>query len=302
MALFTLQDRFAERLREIAIPRPFCLDAFATAVAERRSRPLRILPLVGLDGSDGLSGAWAATDTTDYVLIDADASPWHRDLIGLHEIGHILCGHTRPHGRAGNSQAGHGDVAVPRALGPSCGSSRDEEEAELTAFLVLERAEADPLPASSPGGTADLRAVRSLRLELAAAVPPAASPWGQGTALPEGGSRIRLIQATAEIRDAVLALRSYIPATVVAQSRRALAALGLTGTALDAAVGACWLELAVRAARAGRPATAAAHVLPGGSTLREEVRWLGQVGAAMRSPRVQAVAGELAGQLRLQPA
>ena len=83
---YALQDRCSERLRGIEIPRPFSIDVFAAAVAERRGRALRILPLPGLDGSDGLSGAWVATDTTDYVLIDADASPWHRDLIGLHEI------------------------------------------------------------------------------------------------------------------------------------------------------------------------------------------------------------------------
>ena len=106
--------------------------------------------------------------------------------------------------------------------------------------------------------------------------------------------RIRLICRAAEIRDAALALRSYVPPGIVAQSRRMLAAADLTGTALDAAAEACWLELAIRAARAGAPAREPAHVLPGGSTLREEVRWLRRVAAAMRSSPVQAVTAQFA--------
>jgi hypothetical protein len=90
-----------------------------------------------------------------------------------------------------------------------------------------------------------------------------------------------------------LALRSYIPADTAAESRRRLSARGLTGTAPDAAAEACLLELAVRAERAGAPAAETAHVLPGGGTLKEEVRWLRQVGAAVRSGHVRTVAAEL---------
>jgi hypothetical protein len=49
----------------------------------------------------------------------------------------------------------------------------------------------------------------------------------------------RLIRRTAEIRDATLALRCYVPADTAADSRRRLAALGLRGTTLDAAAEAC---------------------------------------------------------------
>jgi hypothetical protein len=144
-----LHDRCAQRLRGIEIPRPFCLGAFATTVAEHRKRALHILPLPGLDGSDGLSGAWVATDTADYVLIDADASPWHRNLIGLHEIGHLLCGHGAEDSGLRELAADLlpclGDVTIRRILGRHSHSSSDEEEAELMACLILKRADASPL-------------------------------------------------------------------------------------------------------------------------------------------------------------
>lgn len=159
MHLNALHDRCVQRLRGIEIPRPFRLDAFAAIVAQQRRRALHVLPLPGLDGSDGLSGAWLATDSADYVLIDADASPWHRDLIGLHEIGHLLCGHG-----AEDRLPGLSDVAIRRILGRHGHGTSDEEEAELMACLILKQADAGPLPACL-GGTAGVarRVAHALR-------------------------------------------------------------------------------------------------------------------------------------------
>jgi len=47
-----LQARCEQHLRGIEIPRPY-LDVFAA----RRGQALHVLPLPGLDGADGLSGA-----------------------------------------------------------------------------------------------------------------------------------------------------------------------------------------------------------------------------------------------------
>jgi hypothetical protein len=149
------RKRCVERLRGIDIPRPFGIDTFAATVAEHRGRPLSVLPLPGLDGSDSLSGAWVATDAADYVLIDSDASPWHRNLIGLHEIGHVLCDHrTDDSGLrelAAEMLPSLSDVTIRRILGRHGDTSDDEQEAELMACLILERADADPLPVSSAG-------------------------------------------------------------------------------------------------------------------------------------------------------
>ena len=307
MPLHALQARCMQRLRGIDIPRPFSLDVFAAAVAAHRNRALRILPLPGLEGADGLSGAWVATDTADYVFVDADASPWHRDLIGLHEISHVLCGHGASGSRlrelAGTLVPSLGDVTVQRVLGRHGGSSRDEQEAELMACLILA---GPPVPAfggarQAAADLASLRALRGLRLELATAWPGAAAgPWKRGIAGPVCDPRIRLIRRIAEIRDAALVLRSYVPVGTVMRSRRLLAARGLTGKALDAAVEACWLQLAARASLAGMPASKPVHVFPGGSTLHEEVSWLRQVAAAMRSTHLQAVTAEL-GRQRSRP-
>jgi hypothetical protein len=149
-----LRRQCEQRLRGLDIPHPFCLDTFAATVEAHRGRPLRVLPLPGLDGSDALSGAWVATDAADYVLIDADASPWHRNLIGLHEIGHILCDHGGAPGLrelAADLLPTLSDATVRRFLGRHGYSREDEQEAELMACLILEQADADLLPVSSAG-------------------------------------------------------------------------------------------------------------------------------------------------------
>lgn len=291
----------------IDIPRPFSLEVFAAAVAAHRNRALRILPLPGLQGADGLSGAWVATDSADYVFVDADASPWHRDLIGLHEISHVLCGHGAAGSRfrelAGDLVPSLGDVTVQRVLGRHGGCSRDEQEAELMACFILAG-----LPVLAFGGArqaaadlASLRALRGLRLELATARPcGAAGPWKRGIAGPVRDPRIRLIRRIAEIRDAALVLRSYVPVGTVMRSRRLLAARGLTDKMLDAAAEAFWLQLAAQASLAGMPASKPVHVFPGASTLHEEAGWLRQVAAAMRSTHLQAVTAEL-GRQRSRP-
>ena len=291
MPLHALQARYMQRLRGIDIPRPFSLDVFAAAVAAHRNRALRILPLPGLVGADGLSGAWVATDTADYVFVDADASPWHRDLIGLHEISHVLCGHGAAGSRfrelAGDLVPSLGDVTVQRVLGRHGGSSRDEEEAEQMACLILAGLPVPPLSDARQAAAdlASLRALRGLRLELAAAWPGAvARPWKRGIAGPVRDPRIRLIRRIAEIRDAALILRSYVPVGTVMRGRRLLAASGLTGKTLDAAAEACWLQLAARAALAGRPASRSVHVFPGASTLHEEAGWLRQGAEGVINP------------------
>lgn len=151
MRLFKrLRYQCERRLGGIPVPVPFDLDEFAATVARSRGRKLRILPLPGLDGSDALSGAWVATPEADLILVDADASPWHRNLIALHEISHLLCDHRA--GRRwpaevtalldGNGHSPIGHHAYTRA---------EEREAELMAGLILERAEDGPPPASAGG-------------------------------------------------------------------------------------------------------------------------------------------------------
>ena len=139
-----------------------------------------------------------------------------------------------------------------------------------------------------------LRALRDMWRDLVEAVPGvAAGSWKHPVAGSVRDPRIRLIRRTAEIRDAALALRCYVRPSVTVLARDQLSGRGLTGTAFVAAAEACWLELAIHAARAGASAAGPAHVLPGGETLPEEVRWLRQVAAARRSDHVRAVTAQL---------
>jgi hypothetical protein len=154
MRPLTLRSQCAQRLTGIPVPQPFDLTVFAAALARHRGRPLRVLRLPDLDKS-GISGAWVSTDTTDYLVLDADASKWHQDLIALHEFGHVLCEHGADadwlHGTARSLVPDLGDEAIRKALGRHGYSALEEREAELTATLIMERAEADPVSASAPG-------------------------------------------------------------------------------------------------------------------------------------------------------
>jgi len=141
-----------------------------------------------------------------------------------------------------------------------------------------------------------LHALRPLWRDLAETVPGiSAGSWKHAVAGSVREPRIRLIRRTVEIRDAALALRCYVTPAVISTARDQLAECGLSGAALDAATEACWLVLAIHAARTTQPASEAAHVLPGAETLNEEARWLRQVAAARRSAHVRTVTARLTG-------
>jgi hypothetical protein len=156
-----LQRQCERRIAGLPIPQPFDLDAFAAIVADYRGQPVQIRLVPGLACLDGLSGAWCPTNDADLILIDDGASVWHKGVIGCHELAHLLCDHP------GNADAlkaavrelmpDLGDNAFRRMLGRHARYSREEElEAEMTACLILERADADPLSSwgTGPEGTA----------------------------------------------------------------------------------------------------------------------------------------------------
>jgi hypothetical protein len=91
--LRTLRAQWEDRLRGITVPQPFSLTAFAAEVARHRGRRLHILDLPGEASGSPISGVWLATSRADLINIEPAASPFHRRLICLHEIGHMLCGH-----------------------------------------------------------------------------------------------------------------------------------------------------------------------------------------------------------------
>lgn len=141
------------RLGDIPVPAPFDLKAFAAVVSRYRGRPVRVLELPGLDGTDALSGAWVAEPDQDFILVDASAPAWYRDLVGLHEIAHLLCDH-----RAANRWPAEVDALLSGGLAPAghAYTRAEEREADLLAGLVLDKSSFTPVPFDAPGpeGTA----------------------------------------------------------------------------------------------------------------------------------------------------
>jgi hypothetical protein len=137
-----------QRLGDIRVPAPFDLDDFADSVARHRGRAIHILPMPGLNGADALSGTWVTMPEADYILIAAEASSWHRELIGLHEVSHMLCGH-----RSANRWPAEVSALVHGQGGLACHAyARPEErEAEMLAGLVLERADSGLAPPLAQG-------------------------------------------------------------------------------------------------------------------------------------------------------
>ena len=140
MNLRALRRRCDERLSEIELPVPFSATSFCEALAERRGRPIRLLPITAREGPFGL---WAATRDTDYIFFESETSGWHQEHIILHEACHLLWDHRR-------SQVSDEEILrmllpdlalemVHRVLQRSAYSEDDEQEAELLATLIVER-------------------------------------------------------------------------------------------------------------------------------------------------------------------
>jgi hypothetical protein len=128
-----------EKLRSLAIPNPFDLNEFCTALGTDRGRPIVLVP-VALPGR-AACGMWAVTDDADYIFVQKQTSPLHQALIGLHEISHLLFEHTG---------SGVLNPQTERLLAPNLDpetvrymlrrthySATAEREAEMLASLIL---------------------------------------------------------------------------------------------------------------------------------------------------------------------
>ncbi|MFJ5228755.1 ParH-like protein [Kitasatospora sp. NPDC088391] len=141
----------------IPLPEPFGITELTRALALRRGRPIELVPLSGPDHSP--CGVLISTDRADYIGYPADTTALHQQHIVLHEIGHLLCGHTGNAGSPGSTGGagcsegaglsgtvaqvltpGLSEELVRRVLGRSGYTERQEQEAELVASLALQRA------------------------------------------------------------------------------------------------------------------------------------------------------------------
>ena len=140
MDMKALRRRCEHVLDGVAVPEPFDVDVFATTIAERRGRSLRLLPK---RSPVGPCGVWLAMPDADYVFYENGTTAVHREHIILHELGHLLGDHEA-------SETIDDDVlrelfprldpaVIRRVLGRTSYSAAEEQEAEMIASIVLER-------------------------------------------------------------------------------------------------------------------------------------------------------------------
>lgn len=142
MNLKALRQRCERLLLDVDVPDPFDVHVFADCVSRRRGRPIRLLakttPL-------GPCGMWIALPTSDWVFYEDGTSRLHRDHIIVHELAHLLAAHepTDPldPGMLAGLLPGLHPRMVKHVLSRSGYSAVEEQEAEMIATLVLQRAE-----------------------------------------------------------------------------------------------------------------------------------------------------------------
>src|SRR5262245_48427673 len=136
--------RVRRTVRQLDLPHPFDVKDLTQRIAERRGRRI-ILTALPMSVA-GPCGLWLATDSTDYICYEEMTSPLHQQHIVLHELGHLLCGHTgwqRVDEVVGAlvPQLSPATLAVMLARQHNTYPDADETEAELFAYAVLKRAE-----------------------------------------------------------------------------------------------------------------------------------------------------------------
>jgi hypothetical protein len=90
-----LQRRCEELLGELGLPRPFTLEELKEAISKSRGRPLEVVYQTFGAGEKVPCGVWASfRDGRDVVVVESQTSRAHQEHICLHELAHILCGHT----------------------------------------------------------------------------------------------------------------------------------------------------------------------------------------------------------------
>lgn len=106
-----------------------------------------------------VAGFWFASGGTDYIFYAQDATPPHQEHIILHELAHILSGHSQ---EPIDAQALH-DAYFPHldhdmihmAFSRSCYEARAEREAEVLASLIEQRWRMARLDAEFPSMISD---------------------------------------------------------------------------------------------------------------------------------------------------
>jgi hypothetical protein len=146
VSAWSARRRCAAIAAGLDIPRPFDLDILLDRVAASRGRKIYLHSMVSGPGIP--CGLWLGTAKADHIFTEAGTSPWHRTQIAVHELAHMLLGH---------SSTGEGALRLASLLAPdvspalirlflgrSVFSTVEERDAETLASLILTRASARP--------------------------------------------------------------------------------------------------------------------------------------------------------------
>jgi hypothetical protein len=139
-----LRKRCWEVVRRLRLPDPFSVSALCDSISAHRGRTLYLHSLEKPEGVlDMPCGMWVATDIADHVFFEQQTSTFHQEHIILHELGHMICGHTiamlgDEFDPSAISEHTGGEL-VQQALLRASYNTRQEQEAELVATLILDR-------------------------------------------------------------------------------------------------------------------------------------------------------------------
>ncbi|GLY46916.1 hypothetical protein [Lentzea sp. NBRC 102530] len=147
-----LRRRSRDVLAGFEVPRPFSLDALCERVSASRGRPLHLHPLPYVAAADLPCGLWVSTASADHVYHARGASRFHQQNIVLHEIGHVLCGHELGESDLTELLGDLDPAVVRKVLMRTRYSTPQEQEAEMVAALIRDRAGwTDPAPRPDTG-------------------------------------------------------------------------------------------------------------------------------------------------------
>ncbi|AXU15758.1 hypothetical protein [Streptomyces clavuligerus] len=161
LTLWWMRWRWARRIRtELGLSEAPSLQEVVDAVAARRGRPVRLLvePL-----EPRLSGYCAQSDTTDYIVVDANAGPVLQYQVVCHELVHLHRGHRPADHDVLDDETAHALFStvspeiVRMVLGRGAYDADAEIEAEVIGTVLLQcldlsRTPVTALSASFQGG------------------------------------------------------------------------------------------------------------------------------------------------------
>ncbi|WP_216823957.1 hypothetical protein [Streptomyces roseifaciens] len=138
-----VRKRCEALLADIWVPSPFDIAEFCAYVGGQRSRRISLRPTRGLSETTPC-GMWLSIGETDYIFYEDNTSRLHSEHIILHELSHMLSGHsfTDPNVSDVLSRLmpNLNPAVVRQALGRVSYSTEQEQEAELLASLIRQQA------------------------------------------------------------------------------------------------------------------------------------------------------------------